>query len=1315
MQIPKNYYLGLDVGTESVGWAVTDENYNICRFNGNSMWGVRLFDEANDASERRGFRASERRLARRKQRLLLLEMIFGKEIFKIDPMFFVRMSESSLHLDDKGSGIGKYALFNDEDFNDKDYLKRFPTAYHLRSFLVHSNEPTDIRLVFLAIHHILKSRGHFLFEGSNEENDCDLSSSINLLLSYLSDEYNIDIVFKDRDAFEKAMAAENIGVTAKKKLLRGAIDLSSYEDSLVNPAFIADALAGATVKFSDIFSDDSLKNAEKKNVCLKSDIEKDFDRITDAIGDRAELIIELKKVYDNARLSQILGKHTYISDSKIELYNKNKKHLKMLKLYVKQNEPEKYKLIFVDKRKDLNNYSAYSGYKTVSGEYSCDQEKFCNFLKSMLPDLKNSDEYEEIYSEIENKTFLTKLKGTENGLIPKQLHRSELVKILNNTSSYLPFLKEKDENGISVSEKIISIFDFRIPYYVGPLNPKSKTGWIVRDADKIYPWNFEKVVDVDASAEKFIENLIGRCTYTGEMVIPKDSLLYSEFMVLNEINLIRINGKEIPVEIKQKLYKDKFQNSKKKVTKKALAEYFCSLGLMCEGDEITGVDNILKSSLKSYHDFKLLLEKTHDTKMIESIIKAILVFGDDKKMLRRWIEKNCKGLDKSDIAYVCRLKYKDWGRLSERFLTDIYHIDENGEAISIIEMLRMKNVNLMQLLSSEYMYADEAKKVINENLDLDFNIHKRIEEMYIAPSVKRSVWQTIRIINEIVKVQKCAPKKIFIEVARGNPLDVKKRTDSRKQKLMELYKKCGEESSELFARLSDEDESRLRSDKLYLYYAQLGKCMYSGENIDLASLVTDNTNYDIDHIYPRSRIRDNSIDNLVLVKSQLNRDKSNDYPLSEDIRNKMRPFWYVLKEKGMISEKKYGRLVRETKLTDKELNDFVARQLVETQQSTKAIATLLNDLCPESIIVYSKAVNVSDFKNKYNIIKCRDINDFHHAKDAYLNVVVGNVYHTKFTEKFFLNIRNEKYSLNKVFDYDTPGAWKTGETEKTVIKQIEKNNILFTRMPHEERGHFFDLQLMPAGKGQLPSKKGKDISKYGGYNKVSGTYFAVVEHTEKKKRIRTIEPVYLYAKEIFENDPIKYCTEILGLLEPKIVCKKLRIDSMLELDGKRLFITGRSNNRNLYKHTYQLVVDTKTEKYIKNIIKYVERCTKASRELELTAFDGISAEENIKLYDLFLEKFNARVYRELFKVVINYVNEGKEKFIRLSVLEQCKLLLEVLKSFRCDRQISNLELIGGKSKCGVISFLDEISKMKNAYLVNQSVTGLFETKLDLLK
>ena len=63
------YYLGLDMGSSSVGWAVTNEKYEILRAHGKTLWGVRLFDSAQTAEERRGFRTAKRRLDRRNWRI----------------------------------------------------------------------------------------------------------------------------------------------------------------------------------------------------------------------------------------------------------------------------------------------------------------------------------------------------------------------------------------------------------------------------------------------------------------------------------------------------------------------------------------------------------------------------------------------------------------------------------------------------------------------------------------------------------------------------------------------------------------------------------------------------------------------------------------------------------------------------------------------------------------------------------------------------------------------------------------------------------------------------------------------------------------------------------------------------------------------------------------------------------------------------------------------------------------------------------------------------------------------------------------------
>ena len=184
-----DYYLGFDIGTNSVGWCVTDLNYNVLRFNKKDMWGSRLFDEAKTSEERRVQRNSRRRLKRRKWRLNLLEEIFSAEILKIDNNFFRRLKESSLWLEDKSSKE-KFALFNDSNYKDYDFYKQYPTIFHLRNELVKNPEKKDIRLVFLVIHSIFKNRGHFLFEGQNLKDIKNFETLYNNLIAFLAMLYN---------------------------------------------------------------------------------------------------------------------------------------------------------------------------------------------------------------------------------------------------------------------------------------------------------------------------------------------------------------------------------------------------------------------------------------------------------------------------------------------------------------------------------------------------------------------------------------------------------------------------------------------------------------------------------------------------------------------------------------------------------------------------------------------------------------------------------------------------------------------------------------------------------------------------------------------------------------------------------------------------------------------------------------------------------------------------------------------------------------------------------------------------------------------
>ena len=101
----KKYLLGLDLGTNSVGWCVTDENDDIVKKGGKSLWGVRLFEEAHTAADRRMSRANRRRTLRRAQRIDLLQGLFANEVAKVDPLFLLRLNQSALHLKDRSAEV----------------------------------------------------------------------------------------------------------------------------------------------------------------------------------------------------------------------------------------------------------------------------------------------------------------------------------------------------------------------------------------------------------------------------------------------------------------------------------------------------------------------------------------------------------------------------------------------------------------------------------------------------------------------------------------------------------------------------------------------------------------------------------------------------------------------------------------------------------------------------------------------------------------------------------------------------------------------------------------------------------------------------------------------------------------------------------------------------------------------------------------------------------------------------------------------------------------------------------------------------------
>ena len=1092
-------------------------------------------------------------------------------------------------------------------------------------------------------------------------------------------------------------------------------------------------LSGSKIALFDVFEDESLKDVEKKYVSFSSGFDDNESEYQSYLGERFELLCKLKAVYDWAILADILNGKEYISFSKVDIYEKHGRDLKTLKEYVIKYAPEKYNEIFKKSIEKVNNYVAYSKHiKSNKGtgvlNSTCSQEEFCTYLKNILKSCKD-DQYIKMFDEIENSTFMPKQVTKDNGVIPMQVNEKELVAILDNAKEYLPFLQEKDSTGKSVYDKLIALFEYRIPYYIGPLNTNSKKSWIVRSDEKIYPWNIKEVVDYDKSAEEFIKNLTSKCSYLPEFdVVPKHSLIYSKFCVLNELNNLRINGEKISVQLKQDIYNDIFKKYYK-VTNNILCNYLKSRNI--EFDEISGIDKDFKSSLKSYKD---LLEYDLTDEQKESVISAITVFAEDKNLLKKRL-KNELGdyLSDDEIKKISKLKYSGWSRLSKEFLTEVEATcKESGEVVNIITAMWQTNNNLMQLLYSNDFCCDcKGNKFfidkVNElnSFGADKSLNDIIDGLYISPLVKRPIHQSILITKEIEKIMKHPPKKIFVEVARG--AEEKKRTVSRRSTLLDLYKSCKKDYSDLYEYLlNNTTDDDLRSDKLYLYFTQFGKCMYSGEEIKLDDLFNKNL-YDIDHIYPQSKIKDDSLNNRVLVKKKINSKKDNEYPISSQVREKMTPFWKMLLDKKLIDKKKYERLVRNNPLSEDELSEFVSRQLVETRQSTKAVSTILKQLYPNTEIVYVKAKLTSDFRKEYDMLKCREVNDFHHAKDAYLNIVVGNVYNVKFTHNkinFIKHLQNNDkgYTVNltSMLKYNIDGAWvaDNNETLNTVIATMNKNNIRYTRYAFKQKGGLFDQNILKKGKGQVPIKandKRSDMEKYGGYNKASSTYFSLVKFFDKKgKKVIQFVPINLYNEKEYQQNPIKYVSDIVGF-DCEVLLPCIKYNATISIDGFRMHLSSKSNGGAtiVCKSSIQLVLGYDNEKYIKGIVKALQNGLKNNIENQY----NISKENNLKLYDLLIDKIENSVFKVKYGKLCSDMLSGREKFESLNIKEQFVVLNEILKILHCNVVTGDLKLIGGSGKSGIVSVNSAISNIKgikSIKIINQSITGLFEQEKELL-
>jgi CRISPR-associated endonuclease Csn1 len=260
-------------------------------------------------------------------------------------------------------------------------------------------------------------------------------------------------------------------------------------------------------------------------------------------------------------------------------------------------------------------------------------------------------------------------------------------------------------------------------------------------------------------------------------------------------------------------------------------------------------------------------------------------------------------------------------------------------------------------------YSSHSKssltKETNEGRELAEKLELVKKNSLRNPVVEKILNQTINVVNAIIESEKFGrPDEIRIELAR----ELRANNEQRKRMTADIASATKAHED---IRLKLREEFKLhrvtKNDVIrYKLWQEVGCIsLYTGAPIPASDLFTNK--YDIEHIIPQSRLFDDSFSNKTLCERALNIEKGNQTAFSF-LQQKLSPIefdQYVARVKelgkdGKIKKSKMDKLL----FTNEQIpEDFIARQLNETQYIAKKAKEMLLQVCRN---VYATSGSITD-------------------------------------------------------------------------------------------------------------------------------------------------------------------------------------------------------------------------------------------------------------------------------------------------------------------------------------------------------------------
>ena len=376
----------------------------------------------------------------------------------------------------------------------------------------------------------------------------------------------------------------------------------------------------------------------------------------------------------------------------------------------------------------------------------------------------------------------------------------------------------------------------------------------------------------------------------------------------------------------------------------------------------------------------------------------------------------------------------------------------------------------------------------------------------------------------------------------------------------------------------------------------------------------------------------------------------------------------------------------------------------------------------------------------FKLIKSRTANNFHHAHDAYLNVVVGGVLNKYYSSRRFYEfkdierIKNENESINperlfqkKVLYANNKVIWNRDENIARIKHDLYKRfDISETNKTYNSNKMYHHVTILPKGnEGSVPfqtTTPRSNVKDYGGIISNKFSRYVIVEALNKKGKLTILEAIPKTAcsnEHTLEKDITNYLSsldEYKKYISFKVVNFNIKSNVIVENGNLKYIVSSKTKDEYNIINAQDRFFSYNAMTTIKKIDKYLEnekmKCLMDKNE------DSIIVSPKRKKYqEIILTKnelnellkeiktiYSKNIYS--FSVIISIVNciDISKKFKIEELITLCNNLLQLLKT-----NVGNsvdLSLIGKPKNTGSLKINKKLKPgMK---FVWESITGYYK-------